>query len=149
MSYKVSVESVGEADADDVLIALIDSMFRQNSKKGWALFGLGLLVPLSLTVAFWLSGSFLVAAASSAAALALVICRIIGLSGERPAAQNDRPGENQALVAAKYRNAPSAPIRDSVASAIPSGRRARNEASNRTPPELAMPTRQTVSGKYP
>ena len=149
MSYKVSVDSVGEGDADDILLALVDNIFRQSSPRGWVLFGLALLMPLSLTTAFWLSGGFLVAATSSAVALALVVCRIIGMSHEAPTGRIERDDATQAQSSAQRRPISSVSTGDSSAGTFAPLQRAPSQAANRTPPDLAIPTRKTVSGKYP
>jgi len=98
LSYKVSVDSIADADADDVLAAFIDILFKQNSIRSWVFFGLGLFIPFCLSTIFWLNGQFLAAAVFSATALLVVIGRIIGLSGEKPAEGIEQPEELQAQV---------------------------------------------------
>ena len=96
MSNKVSVDSVVDTDSDDVLVAFIDALFRQNSVRSWLIFGVGLLIPSCLTIACSLDGRYLAAAIFSATALVLVVCRIFGLSREAPAEPADQPEELQA-----------------------------------------------------
>lgn len=98
MSYKVSVDSIADADADDVLVAFIDILFRQSSIRSWVFFGLGLFIPFCLSAVFWLSGQFLGAAVFSATALLVVIGRIVGLSKEKPAERIEPPEELQVQV---------------------------------------------------
>jgi hypothetical protein len=85
VSYKVSVDSVAEADGDDVLVALIDILFRQSSFRSWLIFVVALSAPIGMTVAFWVADRFLGAAVFSMVALLVVIGRIIGSHRERPA----------------------------------------------------------------
>lgn len=90
------MDSVADADADDVLLALIDILFRQNSIRSWLFFSGGLLISFSLTVAFWLNDQFLGGAACSATAMAIVICRIVGLSQDKQAKGREQPEEIEA-----------------------------------------------------
>lgn len=95
MSYKVSVDSVADEDADDVLVAFFNAVFRRGPIKSWVIFGLGLAIPFCLAIVFSLNGQFLTAAIFSATALVVVICRIIALSREKPAEQIEQPAELQ------------------------------------------------------
>ena len=96
LSYKVSVDSVADADNDDVLIAIINTVFRQNTGAGWAAFGLALFVPICVSIACWFSDQFLGAAVFSATAMVVVLGRILGQPREKPAAQAEEPEELRA-----------------------------------------------------
>lgn len=95
MSYKVSVDSVTDADADDVLVAFFNTVFRRSPIRSWVIFGLGLVIPFCLAIVFSLNGQFLTAAIFSATALVVVVCRLIALSREKPAEQIEQPAELQ------------------------------------------------------
>jgi len=84
LSYKVSVDSISESDADDVLIALIDILFRQCTIKSWVIFGSVLSMTVALTGAFWLADQLLGAAISSMTGMVVTIGRTVGMSRERP-----------------------------------------------------------------
>lgn len=95
LSYKVSVDSVGDTGADDVLIAFIDVVFRETTFASWAVFGLAVFLPVCLSIVFWLSDQFLGAAMLSATAMLVVLGRILGLSREKSSVPAEEPEEIQ------------------------------------------------------